>query len=359
MLIGQVAFKSIGLHSFVDSTTWFWDSTWRADFHSHNQLIESLSGGGIPAAGLWLAVLALLPLTAARRFIPLAGALAIFIGIQSSIWFEMPTGTPFLALSFAGVTVLRKPMAWGLSGFSSKALMTVMAVGLFAASTLSFIVAHQARLEANVNLGARAPETNSVCKPFFTDFGRSGRHLSWLMRSHINAVKLKLNNGEPVAEWKIKRIDRFFCQLDERRAAGSSLRILSSLLIARADLAFARADKQFIERRAKWLQGWSSNLDQFLERAPKRTDMAAPYFHWLLANGKEDELIRRANLILNSRAADPVGLWFSGIVMMRTPEGAAIGYERLKKAVENGVERIFPIEPEIKRQLGFKEKAAG
>jgi hypothetical protein len=359
LLIGQVAFDSIGLHSFVDSTTWFWDSTWRADFHSHNQLVETLSGGGIPAACLWLAVLALLPLTAARRFIPLAGAFAIFIGIQSSIWFEMPTGTPLLALSFAGITVLRRPKSCVSLGFAHKTLMSIMAVGLFAASILSFIVAHQARLEANVNLGARAPETNSVCKPFFTDFGRSGRHLSWLMRSHINAVKLKLKNGEPVAEWEIKRIDRFFCQLDEHRAAGNSLRILSSLLIARADLAFVRVDEEFIERRAKWLQGWASNLDQFLERAPKRTDLAAPYFHWLLANGKEDELIERANSILNSRAADPVGLWFSGVAMMRTPEGAAAGFERLKEAVENGVERIFPIDPDIKRQLGFSEKPAG
>lgn len=353
LLIQYLPRDSLTLHPLSSSGQFFWDSLWRADFHSHNQMIEALASAGLPGAILWLSLLVLIPFTARRRYVPLAAAFSVFVGVYFSFWFEMPTNTPFFALSIAGLTAQRTKVFHKRPAIH-RGLLVLISIALAGVAFASYSLAAAARKEAQINMNPTLSPTSSPCAPFFEDFGRGGRHLSWLMRSYVNGTIDKAKSDKPISELELERIGRFLCRLDRERAAGSSLRVLTDLLNVRADLAFMPENALAEKNREALVFRWGVNLQEFLTRAPARTDLAAPYFHWLFLKGKEREILAFSSDIVDKRPDDPVGLWFSGLVMLGDPGTAGEGHVRMIKALDNGIQKVFPIENNIIEQLRDK-----
>ena len=44
---------------------------------------------------------------------------------------------------------------------------------------------------------------------------------------------------------------------------------------------------------------------------------------------------------------DPVGLWFSGTVLLARPERAAEGLSRMRRSLERGIQNFMPVDGKI------------
>ncbi len=82
-----------------------------------------------------------------------------------------------------------------------------------------------------------------------------------------------------------------------------------------------------------------------LKAAPARTDVLVPYFSWALKNGRDGEILSRAEPILRRDPNDAVALWFSGLALLGDPAAANTGMDRLKKALRAGIQEVMPISP--------------
>ena len=83
-----------------------WDAVLRVDFHSHNFMIEAISGGGIPAMLMAWAIFAMVPLWSRRRLLPLTIVMTVYTAGVSAFWFMMPICLPFMALAWGAVARL-------------------------------------------------------------------------------------------------------------------------------------------------------------------------------------------------------------------------------------------------------------
>ena len=55
--------------------------------------------------------------------------------------------------------------------------------------------------------------------------------------------------------------------------------------------------------------------------------------------------------ILRLNPNDPVGLWFKGLSLLNDPSKTEQGINALKRALDNGIERLMPIEEELLKML--------
>ena len=101
----------------------------------------------------------------------------------------------------------------------------------------------------------------------------------------------------------------------------------------------------------EFLADWGAALGDYLARAPRRGDMAVPYLSWRLAAGDDAAILAVASRILAGDRDNPVGLWFSGTVLIATPQTAAEGIARMRRALAQGLERVMPVDAALKSQI--------
>jgi len=141
-----------------------------------------------------------------------------------------------------------------------------------------------------------------------------------------------MRGGEPA------RVAALVCAIDRRFAAAPSLHLAVAGAFHRAEAGDMRAD-------------WPVYVDALLAFAPRRTDLAIPYLAKLVEIGDWPQLAARADAMNASDPRDPVGLWFSGMGMVRSPEGAVrqAGLARLRTALALGFGRMVPLPEETLR----------
>ena len=70
-------------------------------------------------------------------------------------------------------------------------------------------------------------------------------------------------------------------------------------------------------------------------------------------------MLALASRILAADRGDPVGLWFSGTVLIATPETAAEGITRMRRALDLGLERVMPVDAALKNQIRSAPDTSG
>jgi hypothetical protein len=342
----------------------WWDAIHRVDFHSHDYVLEALLGGGVPAVALTIAITGLLPLWARRRHLPLAAALAVVTGGLAAFWFQFAVSLPLFAVAWAAVA---RPAGWPAGWkIATPTVVRTLAGGmaatgiflgymgltgfLFARYAYYFHPAMPAPLYAD---GQRRP-----CAAPFDDQGRGGIHLAHRLKSFTTFTVRSLRNeaeekpGDHLAGEHVERLRGLFCATEEYLERGASVRLLVTSLLIRSDLAFAPSNPKIEELRREILANWEPRLTEALRIAPSRTDLAAPYLLWLLAQNRSDTFKAWAERLYRRAPGDPVGLWFSGIANLDDPARAPEGVARMKAALAKGIERFIPVEAELKRELG-------
>jgi hypothetical protein len=345
MLLAHLPLRDVILHPLAQvAGATFWDALNRADFHSHNALADALAGGGLPATLLALALPAVVPLMAPRRLLAAAVALAVMLGLTQAFWFQMPVTPPYMMLAFAGLCPhLRRPRVLRPSPRLMAGGFALAAILLFAAASAVLHIAVAGREAAEANLAARPPVPAGPCAPILDDLGRGDEHFVWLYRQQANRLLEDVRAGRTPAPAAVARMRRYLCRAGERARRGAGRRLLVADAIIRGDMVFG-VGAHAPTLTASAAAGWPRALDRVLAVAPKRTDLLVAWFFWQLGRGGEAAILARTQRLLARQPDDAVALWFSGLALLKDPTQHTEGMARLRRALDNGVARIFPVD---------------
>jgi hypothetical protein len=126
------------------------------------------------------------------------------------------------------------------------------------------------------------------------------------------------------------------------KLAISTANLLSGVVFALPEYLTRYGSPDIAYRRA---------VEQVIRQAPRRSDIAIPYFNRLLATGRETEALALANGILARHRNDAVALWFSGIVLLGNPATAAVGMQNLKQSLAGGIRNLMPVDDAVIRAV--------
>ncbi len=333
-----------------------WDAVSKqVHFHSHHFLVEALLSVGVLGLLLAWAIPVALPLCCRRERIAEAGAFAVLSAALFSLWFQLPGSVPYMALAFAAIA--RPGHARPTPARARSVAATIMfAVAIILAATaisgtrVAATMFEAAR--ANRDTEPLAAKALADCGRFLTDSGRGGVHLATLFRSFTVNLTAKLAEGRAILDQDVARLRDYICAYRREMTGGRpSWRLASVGLIVRSELAFVLDDPKLKPVANEFLADWGTALGNYLARARRRGDMAVPYLSWRLAAGDDAAVVAMASRILAGDRDDPVGLWFSGTVLIATPETAAEGIARMRRALALGLERIMPVDAALKTQI--------
>lgn len=319
----------------------FWDPNSKADFHSHNLLVEALLSLGLP--GALLTVFALLSplLFAPRRHIPAAVFLTVGICIVGSMWFLVNTLAPVLALAFASCTRvyparirLRMPQVLPLAaGFAAAGLaLFFFASILFGVSLaerqaryfepMDWQIAPPCRAIAGWTAPAR--EVNvTIFKRFVEEGEQSHVPFAWFAQR----AKTALN---------------YACILRDLSDHTADPVLLEASLDLRYRLLRASGNFPVIVKMMKVdISYWGDDIRRLLTMAPDRTDAIIPYVSWLILKGdRQEALDAMAKLSPLVMPGDPVGDWLEARRAELTGD-ATTHRERMAAALRGGIANLI------------------
>ena len=333
-----------------------WDAVSKqVHFHSHHFLVEALLSVGVLGLLLAWAIPVALPLCCRPERIAEAGAFAALSAALFSLWFQLPGSVPYMALAFAAIArpghgrpaPARARFVGATLALATAVVLTVTAISGARVAATMFEAAH-----ANRDTEPLSADALADCGHFLTDSGRGGVHLATLFRSFTVDLAAKMADGRPILVQDVARLRDYICAYRREITGGRpSWRLASVGLIVRSELAFALDDPKLKPVANEFLPDWGTALGDYLARARRRGDMAVPYLSWRLAAGDDDAVVAMASRILAGDRDDPVGLWFSGTVLIATPETAAEGIARMRRALALGLERVMPVDAALKTQI--------
>ena len=140
-------------------------------------------------------------------------------------------------------------------------------------------------------------------------------------------------------------------EADRRVKNNAPVLVAIRALNSRSDLAFLDRHIELGQPFRGRLKNWGALLDQVLTRYPNREDLALAYYLWLLKLGREEELIKRSEKLLARNDQSPIGLWFSGVVLIGDPDRAILGMSRMRLALDNDIERLMPVDAALKKSI--------
>jgi hypothetical protein len=320
-----------------------WDATHgQMHFQSHNFLAESVLSAGVPGMLLAWALPAALPLFARRRYLVEASVLGVVAAAMLAVWAPGAGAVPLIALAIAA---LAGPSRWRPPRLFATLAMAVAAAGSIAAA---IVVADDAKPAWRAAMANRDPGAAPLASAL-ADHGRGGIYLATLYRSHAVDVA---NAMEPAPEAMAARLESYAAAGDGRLTRGASLRLAIADLLVTGELVLAlAADPALASLAAARAADWKERLRSFLGRAPGRDDMAATYLGWAFGQGDEGSVAEIAALLLAHDAESPVGLWYSGGVMMAEAATAAAGFARMRRALDLGVERRMAVDAGLAEQI--------
>ena len=295
-----------------------WDMMARDFSNAHNVALDFWFAAGLPGLAFALGLPGLIVWRARTRDLPAAIAFAAVWAGHSVLWYQEVYGWTASAIAFA--LVARRPWTVRFPA-AIRAVPAVATVALVVGAT--WLADYGLRTRRA--LDATPP---SACLADFPDDPMRGD------------MGLRYALGQAVLDGDATRISALVCAVDRRFALSPSLHLAAAGAFYRAQAADARPD-------------WPVYVDALLAFAPLRTDLAIPYLAHLVAAEDWPLLASRTDAMTARNPQDPVGLWFSGMGMIRSPEGIVrqAGLSRLRMALALGFGRMVPLPEETLRQV--------
>lgn len=353
-----------------------WEGVWRDHFHSHNMFVDALLAAGLPGLFIFTASIVLVPLFARKEVRVHATVFAFLYCTLAAFWFQMPVSVPFLVLAIAGFADVKRMQDY-LKRYDSAWLRSVAIVVLVCLVPIQLFAAYST-FDLSKKTSHIDPPTRdwdgSDCEDIYYDYGRGGLHLAKMYRVSVTQLLIQLpeihkvlgkkevqNYGMQAVKGQLDtagflKVKYFACLAKKYIDSGdASLRLRLVDIIVRSDIALSmmpylkNEDTRFVFDR------WDLRIKEFIDFAPKRTDQAAPYMIWHLNNGYEAQVNAMADFLLERDAHDIVGMWFKGIVLLGDANHAALGLQMMYQALDGGIERIVPIDDELKESIGWQK----
>lgn len=363
----SVWFTGSGWGSFTEHaveylpTEWFdftkEDSQWEGiswdQFHTHDMFVDLAYSVGIVGA-----ILFALYFVSAPLYVKTKHKLVMFITSAYSIcyvsfWFLFPVNVPYFALAFGSMASLT-------IGKRAELIKTPFLLIIFPFICLMqfyAVVVHIRTVMATHHYEAQSLSIDDIqyeCPLEYYDGGAGGLHLSRILVSRVRqAVSIAQEQEVDIEMLKdtLTHLNHLYCQAQQYGQQNpQSNRLKIALLIVQNELLLgvSNLDPEYVEYYAL---GWKSNIKRWLNEMPNRTDQAVPFLLWHMTHQKEQDVFDVANIIYEKNSDDPIGLWFTGFVLLGQESSQKSGLNRLRKAIENGVERFIPIEEELKKNL--------
>ena len=327
-------------HEYIGTSRVYWDAIRRADFHSHNQYFEALLSNGMLGAALVLAYGAAIVATAAAVRRRLTLFVVLTLGTLQSFWFQMPHTLPLMALG-AVMLAAHTPVPMGSpSTRVQSGIALVAALMLTAGGGAAFVASSNARTaltEIRATEGARFEGLG------FSAGLREIYEASLLQTAYAQLGAARSERGV-ISERDLDSLNVLLESVDKDDSP-SSLKLLISTVNVVSGLVF-----RFPEYEARFGsldRLYTRSVDDLIARAPRRSDIAIPFFNYLLATGRERESWDLAARILLVNRKDPAALWFSGIVLLGRAETAPQGMQNLKRSLDYGIREQMPVPQEL------------
>lgn len=364
LLVGQGwgAVNTSVLINLAQSGAKIWDGSWdlsaRDIPHSHNFVLEALLGGGLPAMLGVLALLMLVAATARRRDLPAAAFAVISLAGLGAMWFQLPATSGLMAIVLGGLAGPVRipwrryvvPRRWLLAG--------LVAVLVAQIATLNWLIDYGVAAQRADRAGYNSAD-DETCGAFPSDAGRGSIGLTQAFGDLFASIFTKQHYGEPIADEKWDRLARLYCVVTRRAARSESARLLLGDLVFRSQVAAVFDQPGISQRFSSAIEGWEEALVRFLDHAPGRTDMAAPYLAWLLDRRNPERVVTVAQELLSRNPRDPVGHWFLGVGLVafgRDTSDANRNQARqhMSQALALGLQRYIKVDPEVLHFLNTK-----
>ena len=331
-----------------------WDAIFRVDFHSHNSFADTLHGVGIFGAILLISLFAIIPVLTRSGNIKNASAFVLAISGAATLWFLLPSTLPLLALGIGFYSSSSRQIFEG-KHLKSITLFSggVMLIALIAASIQSYNFSNQAYfftppMKENLSYESGPPK----CLEYFEDSGRGPGHLQHRLRTFTNFVVRRSAKGEELTKEHASFLKGLICASEHYIDTYDNIRVLIGGLNSRADLAFITLPDRFKPIVKSYNRNWEERVRWLLRRAPNREDLAAPYLLHLQNTQQTDKFNSFSTYLYSQSPKSPVSLWFSGMALLnRDDNQARLGMSRMQKALNNGIERLIPVDINLKAQL--------
>ena len=342
---------------WTESEKWLekghWDAINRVDFHSHNSYLEALLSAGIIGMLLFFGIIVAPVLWCRKKFVVIAGAFGFASSGLFSQWFQLPGSMPLLALALGGFIApvqfkwyfptVKKIAPWVGAGFALLLLISGSVALKFTPYALIYM--------PSVALPLATQKGRFVCSTRFEDQRRGGYHLSRRLRVVSKYVKSILHREENPMLDHIKYLRGLVCASENYIDRGARITLLIAALHTRSDFAFIDIPNEMKPLVERLKETWGPRVRELVAQAPKRTDLAAPYMLYLLKSGDEKKFTNLATSLFVRNPDDPIALWFFGIALLSKPNMGDVGIRKMLTALKNGVERLIPVDQDMKRQL--------
>jgi hypothetical protein len=298
-------------------------------------------------------------LCARRRSHALLCAVWVVVAGLLAAWFTLPEAVPFQAAALAATaggmrrpprvrkaaarTLYTRVVYTGITALAGVVLMTASVMTVQLASNAQHVLA---------NMRSGGAVDRALPPWLLSDHGQGGAHLWWLTLDLTHRLATKGRAGEPLTANEVYWFETLLRAVDRHVAERpSGIRLKSLTLIMRDELATEMGDPQ-LDRLREWeVPTWSQKLMALREEMPERTDLAAPFLGTLVQSNNAAVAINFGNDLLLHNPDDPVALWFTGIAMAPTVEWGNLGHARMLRAADNGIERLLPLTPDVRKML--------
>jgi hypothetical protein len=343
-LLANLSIVQGRLHEFIGPSQVYWDALRRADFHSHNQYFEALLSSGIAAAGLMIAYGAATVFTAPAERRRLALFVTLLLVTLQSFWFQMPHTLPVMAIAMVILVgsdvdngrVVARHWAMPAAGLAAFAILAV-------SGTLMGIGSNNiARERAAIDRIVRTGGKESFDRRFAAGL-REVYDTTLIQHVYASTPDEKSARGLDILN--------MYVAAATEEGGPKSLKLAVSTTNILSGITFTRP--LYRERFGPPDAEFRAAVEDLVRRAPRRSDLAIPYFNHLMAAGRETEALDLANLILARRVDDPVGLWFSGIVLLGKEATSPAGMKNLRRSLTFGIRNLMPVDADLVRAIEY------
>jgi hypothetical protein len=322
-----------------------WDGGWifmSSDyFHSHNAIIEGLLGAGLPGAFALLAWPVAIAFYAPKKRQAVAAGFAFSIAGLGALWFPLGLSLPMIAMTAAALTSEPEPTA-NIGSKGIAAGLALIAIGLL---TWAGILVNFGREVLLVRQSWKS--FSSLPLPLPSDPRGSDLMAARMIRDALAHMETITDPNEREKARPVARL--LYASLRERMPTASTVLLPIASLTMMAGVR--------VTRKLAWLEqdipnigeNWAFSLERALALAPSRSDLAIPFLGQMAVHGPLSALYNGAQSILDRDPNDPVGLYFMGVWQVQQPNSLAkkAGLASIRASIENGLERLMPIDPEL------------
>lgn len=329
-----------------------WDMMGRDIVNSHHVLLEALLAAGLPGFGLRVAGLVVLPLACRPEMRRAAGLFALALGTLGSLWFQLPGTVAMVSLATAAFGALEPPPpARPVRRWRPLAVALLACCAVLPASAAIALYREQqaaGALEA-AYLAPTAPPPLADCGADRLSGWRARPYLANLLSRSLRQLRAA---GPPAAisEASLLAFGSLVC-LAGRPPFRDFVPVRTFVLALRGDLALATGTERYRSYFGTLDADWGRDVTDYLARAPRRTDLAISYLLWLDHGNRFAELFAMTNLIQATAPDDPVALWYSGLALARLPGQMPAAFDRLRRALEHGIETRIEVPAALRRQI--------